>query len=76
MVKTIQARYRCGVIEPLECLDLNEDEEVTVMVISMGPPAKTLKEWLHGAREVRTKLPETSDSVEILNQIRKERASR
>jgi hypothetical protein len=36
----------------------------------------TLQEWLQEARQVRAQLPKTSDSVEILRQIRQERASR
>lgn len=36
----------------------------------------TLKEWLEKARRVREQLPETSDSVEILRQLREGRASR
>jgi hypothetical protein len=36
----------------------------------------TLREWLQEARQVRAQLPKTSDSVEILWQIRQERASR
>jgi hypothetical protein len=30
----------------------------------------TLKEWLQEARQLRVKLPNTSDSVEILRQLR------
>ena len=36
----------------------------------------TLQEWLQAARQVRAQLPETSDSVNILQQLREERASR
>jgi hypothetical protein len=36
----------------------------------------TLKEWLQGARQLRAQLPKTSDSVEILRQLRERRASR
>lgn len=36
----------------------------------------TLKEWLQEARQVRAQLPQTSDSVEILQQLRERRASR
>jgi hypothetical protein len=35
-----------------------------------------LKEWLQEARRVRAKLPNTSDSVEILRQLRERRTSR
>jgi hypothetical protein len=36
----------------------------------------TLREWLWEARQVRTQLPETSDSVELLQQPRERRAGR
>ncbi|NCO95238.1 MAG: hypothetical protein COZ06_17015 [Armatimonadetes bacterium CG_4_10_14_3_um_filter_66_18] len=36
----------------------------------------TLGEWLRRAREVRSRLPMTSDSVEILRELREERANR
>jgi hypothetical protein len=36
----------------------------------------SLKAWLQEARQVRAQLPETSNSVEILCQLREERASR
>ena len=35
-----------------------------------------LQEWLGEARRVRAQLPKTSDSVEILHQLRERRASR
>ena len=36
----------------------------------------TLQEWLQEARQVRAQLPKTSDSVEILRQLRERRARR
>jgi hypothetical protein len=36
----------------------------------------SLQAWLHEARQVRAQLPKTSDSVDILHQLREERASR
>ena len=36
----------------------------------------TLKEWLQDARQVRAQLPKTSDSVELLRQLREERVHR
>jgi hypothetical protein len=36
----------------------------------------TLKKWLQEARQVRAQLSKTSDSVEILRQLREMRASR
>ena|SRR5215467_6108213 len=42
-----------------------------------GPPyAVTLHEWLQEARQMRAQLPTTSDSVELLRQLREERAHR
>lgn len=42
----------------------------------VSQPSMTLKEWLLEARQVRAQLPKTSDSVEILRQLRERRASR
>lgn len=36
----------------------------------------SLKEWLQEARQVRAQLPKTSDSVELLRQLREGRAQR
>ena len=36
--------------------------------------SSTLTEWLRVARQLRARLPETSDSVEILRQLREERS--
>ena len=36
----------------------------------------SLKEWLKEARQFRRQLPKTSDSVEILREMRERRASR
>ena len=36
----------------------------------------SLKEWLKEARHLRRQLPKTSDSVEILREMRERRASR
>jgi hypothetical protein len=60
---------------------LPEGMRVTVTpeepVASRGlKPSITLQEWLHEARQVRAQLPRTSDSVDILRQLREERASR
>lgn len=43
---------------------------------SVPKHSMTLKEWLREARQVRIQLPRTSDSVEIVRQLREERASR
>ena len=42
----------------------------------VSPPALTLHEWLAMARGLRAQLPLTSDSVDILRQLREGRASR
>jgi len=42
--------------------------------ISVRQIPMTLKEWLHEARQVRAQLPKTSDSVEILRQLREGQA--
>ena len=44
--------------------------------ISISNPSLTLKTWLQEARQIRSRLPTTSDSVEILRQLREERADR
>ena len=44
--------------------------------VTVSQYAMTLKEWLQGARQVRAQLPKTSDSVELLRQLREERAHR
>ena len=43
---------------------------------TVPPPAMTLQEWLQDARRLRAQLPKTSDSVELLRQLRAERAHR
>ena len=40
------------------------------------PHSVTLHAWLREARQVRAHLPTTSDSVDILRQLREERARR
>jgi hypothetical protein len=49
------------------------EEELKSVVVEHP---QNLKTWLQGARQVRTQLPETSDSVDMLRQLREERASR
>lgn len=44
--------------------------------INISKPSLTLKTWLQEARQIRSQLPTTSDSVEILRQLREERADR
>lgn len=63
--------------------DITLPEGTRVRVIPEQPsipgvpqPSMTLEEWLREARQVRAQLPKTSDSVEILRQLRERRASR
>jgi hypothetical protein len=49
------------------------EEPITSRILM---PSIPLQEWLHEARQVRAQLPKTSDSVDILRQLREERASR
>lgn len=44
--------------------------------IKIPEPSLTLKAWLQQARQTRSQLPKTSDSAEILRQLREERANR
>ena len=46
------------------------------VAVSVPEHPMTLKEWLQGARQTRAQLPQTSDAVAILRQLREERASR
>ena len=47
-----------------------------IATINIPEPSLTLKAWLQEARQIRSQLPKTSDSVEILRQLRGERANR
>ncbi len=60
---------------------LPEGTRVSIMpeppiAVAVPPHAVTLQEWLQDARQVRARLPTTSDSVELLRQLREERAHR
>jgi hypothetical protein len=44
--------------------------------VNIPEPSLTLKAWLQEARQIRSQLPKTSDSVEILRQLRGEHANR
>jgi hypothetical protein len=70
-----------NVIQLEDDVTLPDGMRVTVApeepTVSRGlKPAITLPEWLHEARQVRAQLPRTSDSVDILRQLREERARR
>jgi hypothetical protein len=49
------------------------EEELGNVVVEQP---QNLKAWLQEARQVRAQLPETSASVDMLRQLREERASR
>ena len=55
---------------------LPEGTRVTVIPESPADEAYSLGAWLREARKVRAQLPLTGDSVEILGEIRQERADR
>jgi hypothetical protein len=44
--------------------------------VNIPAPPLTLTAWLQEARQIRSQLPKTSNSVEILRQLREERANR
>jgi hypothetical protein len=61
-----------------DAVTLPEETRVSVIpeepvVIIARNPSFTLKAWLQEVRQVRAPLPMTSDSVEILRQLREER---
>lgn len=57
--------------------DVALPEGTRVSVVPEEPmTVVTLKEWLKEARQFRAQLPKTSDSVEIIRQMREKRASR
>jgi predicted DNA-binding antitoxin AbrB/MazE fold protein len=43
MLKTIKARYRNGLIEPLERIDITEGAEITITVSELSIPLKKAK---------------------------------
>ena len=60
---------------------LSEGTRVSIIpeppiAVAVPPSAVPLQEWLQDARQVRAQLPTTSDSVELLRQLREERAHR
>jgi hypothetical protein len=57
--------------------DIALPEGTRVSVVPEQPIAVvTLKEWLKEARHLRRQIPKTSDSVDILREMRERRASR
>jgi hypothetical protein len=78
---TYKGIVRGSVIELEGEMELPEGTRVSVMPEPLGttwvsPPALTLHEWLVAAHGLRAQLPLTSDSVDILRQLRERRTSR
>jgi hypothetical protein len=68
-------------VEPVDEVTLPEGARVRVIPearVEEGAPKSppSLGEWLKQARDLRSRMPMTSDSVEILREIREERANR
>ncbi len=80
---TYKGIVRGSVIELEEGVELPEGTHVSIIPAPqplhtawVSPPVLTLHEWLLTARGLRAQLPLTSDSVDILRQLRERRASR
>jgi len=78
---TYRGIVRGNVIELEGGATLPEGTRVSVipeqpMTINGTQHPMSLKAWLQEARQVRAQFPQTSDSVEILRELRERRASR
>jgi hypothetical protein len=78
---TYKGIVRGSVIELEGEVELPEGTRVSIIpepldIAWVSPPALTLHEWLLAARGLRAQLPLTSDSTDILRQLRERRASR
>jgi hypothetical protein len=78
---TYKGTVRGNVIELEKPVSLPQGTRVSIIPddeesMDTEVETETLGEWLKKARELRKRLPKTSDSVEILRKIREERASR
>jgi hypothetical protein len=78
---TYKGIVRGSVIELEGNVELPEGTRVSVTpeplnTAWVSPPALTLHEWLLTTRRLRAQLPLTSDSADILRQLRERRASR
>lgn len=65
--------------ERIRALPLEQQKKVLEFVDGLKESVKAegssdLTKWLREARQIRARLPETSDSVEILRQLREERS--
>jgi hypothetical protein len=72
---TYRGIARGRIIELEGDVALPEGTRVSV-VLEQTAASITLRAWLKGARQLRAQLPTTSDSVDVLRQLREERASR
>ncbi len=78
---TYKGIVKGNVIELEEEVILPEGTRVSIIpeqqvMINGAQQPMSLKAWLQEARQVRTQLPTTGDSVEILRKLREGRASR
>lgn len=67
--------------EKVRSLPLEQQEEVLEFVDGLKRSSEierspSLTAWLREARQLRARLPETGDSVEILRHVREERSRR
>ena len=78
---TYKGIVRGSVIELEGEVELPEGTRVSIIpeplnTAWVSPSALTLHEWLVAARRLRAQLPLTSDSADVLRQLRERRASR
>jgi len=78
---TYKGIVRGSVIELEGEVELPEGTRVSIIPEPLNPPwvsppTLTLHEWLVAARGLRAQLPLTSDSADIVRQLRERRASR
>lgn len=67
MSKTIKVRYEGGVLKPLEPIDLEEGEEITVVSIERKV-ARGLAEIVESLRE---ETPKVEDTERLIEEMRK-----
>ena len=76
---TCRGIVRDGRIELDDEVTLPEGTRVEVVTIGgteQTAPNQALLDWLESAAELRRRLPMTSDSTELLREIREERSNR
>ncbi|MBI3795802.1 MAG: hypothetical protein HY268_02395 [Deltaproteobacteria bacterium] len=77
---TYKGIVKGNVIELEEEITLPKGTRVSIipeqpLPVTVPQRPLTLPEWLREARQIRARLPQTSDSVEILRQLREGRAN-